>query len=142
MKRPTKPTAMWMLFRLVLCSVILFTLEARAQIEWRVSVKFILDANGHRPSGGLIDTDQDVRDQIDAANRLIDPFGRGYRFALTEIVNLSGYSAYFSTDRDTTSSNLTVIANNNPVSIAWRANALNFYVNASPGPNDGITTSK
>lgn len=116
--------------------------QAHAQIEWRVSVKFILDANGRRPSGGIIDTDQDLRDQVDAANRLIDPFGRGYRFALTEIVNLSGYSAYFNTDRETASSNLTVIANNNPASILWRANALNYYVNAAPGANDGITTKK
>jgi hypothetical protein len=142
MKRTNKPTALWKLLWLALCSFFLFALEARAQIEWRVSVKFILDANGHRPSGGRIDTDQDVRDQVDAANRLIDPFGRGYRFALAEIVDLSGYSAYFNTDRETSSSNLTVIANNNPASIVWRANALNFYVNAAPGVNDGITTTK
>ena len=130
------------LFGLVLFSFCLFALEARAQIEWRVSVKFILDANGHRPSGGIIDTDQDVRDQVDAANRLIDPFGRGYRFRLTEITNLSGYSAYFSTDRETTSSNLMVIVNSNPASVAWRANALNFYVNAADGVNEGITKTK
>src|SRR5678815_1517171 len=85
MKQQIHPTGMWTLLRLVLCSFCLFNLEARAQIEWRVSVKFILDANGHRPTGGIIDTDQDVRDQVDAANRLIDPFGRGYRFALTEL---------------------------------------------------------
>src|SRR5882672_10107779 len=142
MKQQINPTGMWKLLWLVLCGFCLSALDAGAQLEWRVSVKFILDANGHRPTGGLIDTDQDVRDQVDAANRLIEPFGRGYRFALTEIVDLSGYSAYFATDRDTTSSNLTVIANNNPASIAWRANALNYYINASPGPNDGITTSK
>src|SRR5436190_18948241 len=100
MKRKYNPAEMWTLLRLVLCAVCLPAFDAGAQIEWRVSVKFILDANGHRPSGGLIDTDQDVRDQVDAANRLIDPFGRGYRFALTEIVNLSGYSAYSGTDRE------------------------------------------
>ena len=142
MKTKSAPTGMWTFLRIVLCTVWLFALEARAQIEWRVSVKFILDANGNRPSGGIIDTDQDVRDQIDAANRLIDPFGRGYRFRLTEIVDLSGYPAYFSTDRETTSSNLMVIATNNPASIAWRANALNYYVNAAPGVNEGITKSK
>ena len=125
---------------LVLCSFCLFALEARAQIEWRVSVKFILDANGHRPTGGKIDTDQDVRDQVDAANRLIDPFGRGYRFALTEIVNLSGYSAYFNADRETASSNLQVIASSNPGSVLWRPRAINFYINNAPGANDGISS--
>jgi hypothetical protein len=142
MKQQINPTAMWKLLWLVLCGVCLFALEARAQIEWRISVKFILDANGHRPTGGIIDTDQDVRDQIDAANRLVTPFGRGYTYRLTEIVDLSGYSQYFSTDRETTSSNLMVIANNNPSSIAWRANALNYYVNAADGANEGITKSK
>lgn len=142
MKRRYPPTGTRKLLRLVLCSFCLFALEARAQIEWRVSVKFILDANGRRPSGGIIDTDQDVRDQIDAANRLVTPFGRGYTYRLTEIVDLSGYSQYFSTDRETTSSNLLVIANSNPASIAWRANALNYYINAAGGANEGITTSK
>jgi hypothetical protein len=142
MKRPTKPTAIWVLFGLAFCTVCLSTFDAHAQIEWRISVKFILDANGHRPSGGIIDTDQDVQDQIDAANRLVTPFGRGYTYRLTEIVDLSGYSQYFSTDRETTSSNLLVIANSNPASIAWRANALNYYINAADGANEGITTSK
>jgi hypothetical protein len=131
-----------MLFRIVLCGACLMAPEVRAQIEWRISVKFILDANGHRPTGGIIDTDQDVRDQIDAANRLVTPFGRGYTYRLTEIVDLSGYSQYFSTDRETTSSNLLSIANSNPASIAWRANALNYYINAADGANEGITTSK
>src|SRR4026209_2940336 len=125
MKQPFNRAGTWTWARLVLCGFCLLTFEARAQIEWRVSVKFILNASGHRPSGGLIDTDQDVRDQIDAANRLVTPFGRGYTYRLTEIVDLSGYSAYFSTDREPTSSNLLVIANPNPASIAWRANALN-----------------
>jgi hypothetical protein len=142
MKRPSYPSGLRTLLRLVLCTVCLPVFHAGAQLEWRVSVKFILDASGHRPSGGIIDTDQDVRDQVDAANRLIDPFGRGYRFRLMEIVNLSGYPAYFSTDRETTSSNLLTIANSNPSSIAWRANELNFYVNAAPGANEGITTAK
>jgi len=124
---------------LVLCTLYLLALEARAQLEWRVSVKFILEANGRRPSGGIINTDQDVRDQIDAANRLIDPFGRGYRFRLAEITNLSGYSVYFSTDRETTATNLQRIASSDPGSVSWQANAINVYINAADGANEGMS---
>lgn len=125
----------------MLCSFCLFALDAAAQIEWRVSVKFILDITGNRPSGGIINTDQDVRDQIDAANRLIDPFGRGYRFRLTEITNLSGYWVYFSTDRETTATNLQRIVSSDPGSVAWRNNAINVYINAADGDNEGISKS-
>src|SRR5258706_2416822 len=126
---------------LVLGGLCLPALDAGAKLEWRVWVKFILDAGGNRPSGGIIDTDQDVRDQIDAANTLIDPFGRGYRFRLTEIVPLSGFSSLFATDRDTTSTTLKDLANSDPNSVAWRTNAINVYINADPGANEGITVA-
>ena len=124
---------------LVLCTFCLSAFDAAAQIEWRVSVKFIVDANGNRPSGGIIDTDQDVRDQIDAANALVTPFGRGYTYRLTEIKNLSGFASLFSASREVASSNLTKLATSNPASILWRDDAINYYINAADGINEGIT---
>ena len=125
---------------LVLCSFCLPALEASAQIEWRVSVKFILDANGNRPTGGIIDNEQGVRDQIDAANRLVSPFGRGYTYQLTEIKNLSGFASLFTASRDVISSNLTAISLTNPASILWRDDAINYYVSAAEGENEGKTS--
>jgi hypothetical protein len=113
--------------------------EVSAQIEWRVSVKFIVDANGNRPTGGIIDTDQDVLDQIDAANRLVTPFSRGYTFQLTEIRNLTGFASLFTADRETVKATLQSVVVTNPASILWRNNALNVYINAADGINEGIT---
>ncbi len=126
----------------VALAFVAFSRETLAQIEWRISVKFIVDANGNRPTGGIIDTDQDVRDQIDAANALVTPFGRGYTYHLTEIRNLSGFASLFSASRDVASSNLTAISLTNPASILWRGDALNYYVNAADGVNEGITSRR
>jgi hypothetical protein len=108
-------------------------------VQWRISVKFVVDSNGNRPTGGVIDTDQDVRDQIDAANALVRPLGRGYTFLLTEVRNLSGFSSLFSASREVLSSNLSSIATSDPASILWRSDALNYYINAADGVNEGIT---
>lgn len=140
MKPSRHATAIRTLF--LLFSLCLWALEATAQIEWRVSVKFILDANGNRPSGGLIDTDQDVRDQIDEANRLVTPFGRGYTYQLTEIKNLSGFASLFTASREIISSNLSAISLSNPASILWRDNAINYYINAADGINEGYTSTR
>ena len=113
--------------------------QAQAQLEWRVSVKFIVDSNGNRPTGGIIDTDQDVRDQVDAANALVRPFGRGYTYRLTEIRNLPGFASMFAVDRETLSSNLSNIVLTNPASILWRNDCINYYINAADGVNEGIT---
>jgi len=113
--------------------------QATAQVEWRISVKFIVDGNGNRPSGGIIDTDQDVQDQIDAANALIRPFSRGYAFRLEEVRNLSGFASLFNVPRDIISTNLAAIVLTNPASILWRDNMLNYYINAADGVNEGIT---
>ena len=58
------------------------------QLEWRVSVKFILDSLNNRPASGDINTDAKVQERIDSANALPDIFGRGYRFRITEFVNI------------------------------------------------------
>lgn len=126
-------------FAALFLTFVVLSHDAAAQVEWRISVKFIVDASGNRPSGGIIDTDQDVQDQIDAANALIRPFSRGYAFRLTEVRNLSGFASLFAAPRDVISTNLSAIAMTNPASILWRADALNYYINAADGVNEGIT---
>src|ERR1041385_5072318 len=66
--------------------------EAHAQLEVRLSIKVILEANGMRPAGGTLSTDTGIRSAVDDANRVLASFGRGYQFRITEILDLSGHT--------------------------------------------------
>lgn len=133
--------------RFALTMIILMTLTpmaSAADINWRVSVKFILNAGGNRSASGVINTDQEVQDQIDLANAILDATGRGYGMQLTEIVDLAGVSQWFNADVDgTTRDNLQAAALGDPATYAWRTNAINIYVLGSGGsgicsfPGDG-----
>src|SRR5882672_452920 len=75
-----------------------------AQLEWRISVKFILGPGGQRPgnsgcfggSGVALIDNASVISNINYANELLDRNCRGYRFRLTEIQDVSGWSGFFS----------------------------------------------
>ena len=104
-----------------------------AQLQWRVSVKVILDASGNRPTSGNVYTDSQIRGEIDTANAILDKYGRGYDYVLTEIVNLNGVSQWYSVDsRDgKNKANLESAALNDPGTYAYRNNAINVYINGS-----------
>src|SRR5206468_5654949 len=93
------------IFLLGAAATLLICTSAQAQIEFRVSAKFILDAGGNLPSnnGGFGSSRADVTNaaavqaQIDRANVILDAHGRGARYRLTEVVNLSGVSQWFNT---------------------------------------------
>jgi hypothetical protein len=115
---------------------------SHAQIEWRISVKFILGPSGQRPSnsgcfGGsgvaLVDNNA-VINNINYANQLLDRTGRGYRFRLTEIQDVSGWSSFFSiAARDAgNKAALEAVATSNATTRAqffWRTDAINVYIN-------------
>src|SRR5260370_29754165 len=115
----------------VLCA--LFSLEAQAQLQWRVSVKVILDASTNRPTSGNVYTDQQIQGEIDTANAILDKYGRGYDYVLTEIVNLTNVSQWYSVDsRDgNNKANLESAALNDRVTYAYRDDAINVYINGS-----------
>jgi hypothetical protein len=115
----------------VLCA--LFSPEAQAQLQWRVSVKVILDSNGNRPTSGNVYTDAQIQGEIDTANSILDKYGRGYDYVLTEIVNLNGVSQWYSVDsRDgNNKANLESAAMSNPATYAYRNDAINVYINGS-----------
>jgi hypothetical protein len=115
---------------------------AHGQLNVRVSVKFILSAGGARPSNGgcfgasgvNLTSDQAVRDNIDYANELMDRLGRGYRYQLTEIRDVSGWSGFFNLPaRDGgNKSALEAVATSNATTRAqffWRNDAVNIYIN-------------
>jgi len=70
---------------------------ARAQIEWRVSVKIILDYAGNLPCDGSatdaacqFNTDEEIYEKYEGVygNDLLVGYGRGYSFHVMEIVHL------------------------------------------------------
>lgn len=108
--------------------------EAEAQLVWRVSVKFILNANGNRPATGNCNTDAEVEAQIDLGNEVLEAYGRGYSLQLTEIVDLSGVSQWYSsTINSANRDNLEAAAIASPTTYAWRSNAINIYINGDDG---------
>lgn len=120
------------------------TSSAFAQLEWRVSVKVILDNNGDRVTTGNLATDEDIRASYEAANGILDMLGRGYRFRITEILELSTVPQWFNAPIDgTTRRSLHDAAMADPTTYAYRNDAMNVYILGSGGrgwcarPRDG-----
>ncbi len=127
----------------VLC--FLFGANTQAQLQWRLSVKLILDAGGNPPtSGNGIGSAAEIQNHVNAANAFLDRAGRGYQLNLTEVVNLPGVSQWYSVNaRDSgNKANLEAAAMGNPGLYAWRSDSINIYINnTSSGvcsfPNSG-----
>ncbi len=138
-----------------LLGLLLASCAAHAQIEWRISVKFILGPSGQRPSANagygassvFLTNDAAVIANIAQSNEWLDRNCRGYRFRLTEIQNVSGWSGFFNVSaRDGgNKSALEAVATSNATTrtqFHWRDNAINVYINNSSSgycsfPGDG-----
>jgi hypothetical protein len=116
--------------------------DVHGQIQWRISVKFILGASGQSPtnsngySGNSVNLTnrQAVIDNINLANQLLDRTGRGFRFNLTEIQDVSGASGFFmiAARNEANKAALEAVATSNANSRAqffWRDDAINVYIN-------------
>ena len=124
---------------------------AATTIDVRVSVKVIVSiADGTRPSiqdlglPYLPIQDQDIYDLFQFANdSLLTDYWRGYRFVVTEIVNVgspcpvctpTNPSFWYSTAFDSAKMyNLEVAAKSNTSAYQWRNDAVNLYVNWGHG---------
>lgn len=120
------------IFWIVLFYTLLTCSKAFAQLEWRVSVKFILDATGQRcklkcdPLSCTLQTESAVQRFFDTTNVLLDSYGRGYRFTVIEIVDLPGVSQWFDSNPDARAA-LEVAALKDKVLYKWRDDAINIY---------------
>jgi hypothetical protein len=104
--------------------------EAAAQLEVRLSIKVVLDANGMRPAGGTLSTDAGIRNSVDEANRLLASFGRGYQFRITEIVDLPGHTELIDLACQDASDSIDAgVTQLGPSIYRWRTNAVNVYIN-------------
>lgn len=127
--------------KLFLIAMLLAPTLALAQLEWRVSVKFILNGSANRPASGNFITDQQVRDAVQRANGFLDASGRGYRYTLIEITNAAGIAQWFDSD-GTNRPALEAAAEASKSLYLYRDNAINVYINGWDGtaqcsfPND------
>src|SRR5258708_14274196 len=123
----------------------LLAANTQAQLQWRLSVKFINDVNGIGPrSGNGIGSPAEIQNHVNAANAFLDRAGRGYQINLTEAIYISGVSQWFNVDaRDSgNKANLEAAAMAKRGRYAWRRDAINRYGNnTSSGvcsfPNSG-----
>lgn len=123
-----------------LTALVLLAPLAHAQLQWRISVKLIADANGIPATNAF----NNISNELALANQLLDDHGRGYRFAVTEILTLTGVSQWYNVQARNNSNKLAlqVMARANPGAYAWRSNTINLYVaNSFSGvcsfPDDG-----
>lgn len=121
------------------------TLVARAGLEWRVSVKIILDADDRRPcNGDPHDTDcrRHTDDLIyemfeDVSAHVLS--SRGYSVRVTEIVPLWGVSQWFNAPvTGATNHDLRAAAMAAPGTYAYRTNAINVYILNTREPGGGV----
>lgn len=103
---------------------------SRGEVTWRVSVKFINDANDNRPTNGTITSDAAVQDQIDFANNLPTFTQRGVNLELVEILDVFGAEEWFDRDPDADARDeLEDEATANTAQFHWRTDAINIYLN-------------
>jgi hypothetical protein len=104
---------------------------APAEVSWRVSVKFLTDANGNRPTNGTITNEVAVQELIEFGNALPSFAGRGARLELVEVVDVTGFPHWF--DQDPSPSgvreDLESVAKLFQTEFKWRSDAINVYFN-------------
>ncbi len=124
--------------KFLLMATLLAPTLAFAQLEWRLSVKFILDSNGNLPASGRINSPAIVTNQLVTINQNLDRLGRGYRLRLDEVVLVPGISQWFNYDfAKNNKSALEATAPANPTTYFWRTDAINVYICGTSGTNSG-----
>ena len=114
---------------LLALSTTLFAAPTLAEVEWRVSVKFILDSGDNAPPINQAE----LQVQLAFANRVMRE--RGFRYVIDEWLTVGGsaqpsVAAWFgSCDKD----GLEAAATAAPSLYLWRTDKINVYVNGATG---------
>ena len=120
---------------LMMLSCLATILPAAADINLRISVKFILSSGGSMPccGNGKFDSFANITNQVNFANEQLRATGRGYQFQIFEVTTVGGpASAFFSSPRDDKDL-LEAAAEANKAGFKYRDNAVNMYVNDADG---------
>jgi hypothetical protein len=106
-----------------------------ADINIRISVKFIVNAAGTMPccGNGNFDAFEDITNQVNVANEFLRSTGRGYGLQIAEVTTVGGPATnYYRLSRDDKEV-LEAAAEANKSGFKWRDNAVNMYVNDANG---------
>lgn len=99
--------------------------DARAEINWRLSIKLIADDNGQIPTNWIPRLQADLAH----ANRILGRSGRGYRVEVTELLTLTGVPQWhFTRVHPVDAAELHTAARAQPALYGLRTNAINLYV--------------
>ena len=97
----------------------------------RLSIKYILDANGKLPQGVYSDP-LEIETVIAQTNETLQRWGRGYGYWITEIETVSGFPQFHDLSKSEMDL-LELAAEQNPLAFHWRTDATNIYVvNSTP----------
>lgn len=122
-----------------------------AYVEIRISVNFILDANGNRPHPtdvngnpeGNFETDQDVRDAIALGNEILSTCESEFRLELVgDIDDVDDGGRFFADEwTDDTWNDVHARATNpdHSAQYHWRTDAINLYINEGPWGGTAIS---
>lgn len=116
---------------IILMSLMLYANTCLAEVPVRISVKFIVDANGNRPATGNCNTDAEINGQVNLGNSIFKNAISELSIDLLEIVDVPNISQYFNVGLDPAITQLRQDALNNPTLYSWRNDAINIYVNGS-----------
>lgn len=110
-----------------LAVLVLFGAAASAQdIIARLSVKYVLDANGNRPTGYYGDPNNLIA-TIGDANGAMERYGRGYWFEVVQVFDVAGHSEYYDVADEAEYAQLASQSQSDP-DFAWDPFAVNVYV--------------
>lgn len=104
------------------------TLVARADVDWRVSIKLIADAEGNPPPRAL----ENLTDRFTEANRILTRLGRGYGFDVVEVITITNLPGWH--HASVTPENRSILQGAiraNPAFYAYRSDAINIYVTSA-----------
>lgn len=105
-----------------------------ADVPVRVSIKFIVDADGNRSATGAYNSDADILFEMNTSDEVFAGMDSEVRFQVTEIIDLpASLSSHFdfrTADRD----EIRNLATASPTTWSWRTNAINVYISGVTDP--------
>lgn len=122
---------------LAMAMLVLSMATAMADIQVRLSVKFIKNSDGSRPTGGIATT-AGFDAEVLRGNNLLDGTGRGYRLTVVEYIDIQPpapngqlASYWYTLPARSNRQTFETAALADQATWRWNPNAINIYVNNS-----------
>jgi hypothetical protein len=126
-----KPIYFPFVFLLSLVFIVFSSNVVLAHVPVRISLKFILDANGNRPANGSLNTDAEINAQVKYGIDILSGLNSELTFEQIEFVDLTGLSQWYDTAANSGESldALRQAAIADPATYHWRTDSINIFIN-------------